>query len=69
VVHNQTLVTWEHPAAGTVRQPRHPVRFASSATPVPETAAQLGQHSDEILREIGRSEEAIVALREAGVVA
>ena len=35
-VHNGTFVTWEHPQAGPLRQPRHPVRFASAETPVPE---------------------------------
>ena len=33
VVHNRSLHTWDHPVAGTVRQPRHPVRFASSPNP------------------------------------
>ena len=69
VVHNGTLHTWEHPVAGRVRQPRHPVRFASSPTPVPEQVPGLGEHTDEILAGLGRSDADIVALRSAGAVA
>ena len=63
IVHNGTFVTWEHPQAGTVRQPRHPVRFASAETPVPESVPGLGEHTDEILAELGRTAEQIAALR------
>jgi crotonobetainyl-CoA:carnitine CoA-transferase CaiB-like acyl-CoA transferase len=69
MVHNGTFVTWEHPQAGTVRQPRNPVRFASAETPVLESVPGLGEHTDEILQELGRSAEQIAALREAGAVA
>jgi crotonobetainyl-CoA:carnitine CoA-transferase CaiB-like acyl-CoA transferase len=69
VVHNGTLHTWDHPVAGRVRQPRHPVRFASSPTPVPEQVPVLGEHTDEILAEVGRSAAEIAALRAAGAVA
>jgi crotonobetainyl-CoA:carnitine CoA-transferase CaiB-like acyl-CoA transferase len=69
VVHNGTLHIWEHPVAGRVRQPRHPVRFASSPTPVPEQVPGLGEHTDEILAELGRTEAQIGSLREAGAVA
>ena len=69
VVHNGTLHTWEHPVAGELRQPRHPVRFASSPTPVPEQVPGLGEHTDEVLAELGRTADDIAALREAGAVA
>ena len=69
ILHNGTFVTWEHPQAGTVRQPRHPVRFASSETPVPESVPGLGEHTDEILAELGRTADQIAALRASGAVA
>jgi crotonobetainyl-CoA:carnitine CoA-transferase CaiB-like acyl-CoA transferase len=67
-VHNGTFVTWEHPQAGTLRQPRHPVRFASAETPVPEWVPGLGEHTDAILAELGRTADQVTALRETGVV-
>jgi crotonobetainyl-CoA:carnitine CoA-transferase CaiB-like acyl-CoA transferase len=67
-LHNGTFVTWEHPQAGLLRQPRHPVRFASADTPVPEWVPGLGEHTDEILTELGRTPEQIAALREGGAV-
>jgi len=68
VVHNGSLVTWEHPTAGTLRQPRHPIRFSSSPTPVPEQVPLLGEHTDEILAELGRTPDQIDALRAAGII-
>ena len=68
IVHNGAVVTWEHPQAGTLRQPRHPVRFASGETPVPEFVPGLGENTDEILAELGRTPDQIAALREAGAV-
>ncbi len=68
IVHNGTLVEWEHPQAGRLRQPRHPVRFASAETPVPQWVPGLGEHTDEILTELGRSQEDIAALRASGAV-
>jgi crotonobetainyl-CoA:carnitine CoA-transferase CaiB-like acyl-CoA transferase len=67
--HNHALVTWDHPLAGRLQQPRHPVRFSNAETPVPEMADLLGEHTDEILHEIGRTPEQIHALRAMGVVA
>lgn len=69
VLHNETLHTWDHPVAGRLRQPRHPVRFASSPTPVPEQVPGLGEHTDEILAELGRTDADVAALRDAGAVA
>ena len=55
--------------AGSDEQPRHPVRFSSGETPIPEQVPALGEHTDEILAELGRSEEQIAALRAEGAVA
>jgi crotonobetainyl-CoA:carnitine CoA-transferase CaiB-like acyl-CoA transferase len=68
IVHNGTFVTWEHPQAGRLRQPRHPVRFASADTPVPEWVPGLGEHTDAILAELGRTPDQIAALRAGGAV-
>jgi len=58
-----------HPSAGQVKLVRNPIRM--SATPATSDIAPptLGQHTDEVLRDIlGRSEEEIAALRERGVL-
>ncbi len=56
-----------HPTAGRLRQPRHPAEFADARPPLGGPAPMLGQHSDEILRELGLGRR-IEELRVAGVV-
>ncbi len=58
-----------HPSAGQVKLVRNPIRM--SATPATSGMAPplLGQHTEQVLREVlGRSEEEIAALRERGIV-
>ena len=68
IVHNETLVTWTHPVAGTLRQPRHPVRFANHDTPIPERIDLLGESTEDVLAMLGRTADDIAALRDAGVI-
>lgn len=68
IVHNESLVEWQHPDAGTVRQPRPAARFSKTPASVAASGAQRGQHNDEILAELGMDDAAIAALREAGVI-
>ena len=68
ILHNGSLVRWQHPDAGTVQQPRPAARFSETAAQVAESGAHLGQHNDEILGELGRSSAEISTLREAGVI-
>ena len=68
VVANDLIAQYEHPVVGPLRMPRHPARL--SGTPVAEPAPPpvLGQHSEEILRELGYPDEEVGRLFEDGVL-
>ena len=55
-----------HPTAGRLRQPRHPSDFSGVRPPLGGPAPLLGEHTDEILRELGLAER-IDELRATGV--
>ncbi len=62
------LVEIEHPTAGRIRQARPAARFAGTPAGLRRGAPELGEHNDEILRELGRSDAEIEELRAAGVI-
>jgi crotonobetainyl-CoA:carnitine CoA-transferase CaiB-like acyl-CoA transferase len=57
-----------HPTAGRLRQPRHPARFEGTPAAVGAAAPTLGQHTDELLSEIGYGPDDIAALRSDAIV-
>ena len=57
-----------HPAAGRLRQPRHPARFAATPAAVGGPSPSLGEHTDEVLGELGYDAAAIGELRGHGTV-
>ncbi len=58
----------EHPAAGAVPTIANPVRFASTPVRYRSAPPLLGQHTDEVLGELGYGRLEIDALREQGAV-
>lgn len=56
-------------AGETLRTPATPARFHGAPFVAPASAPKVGQHTDAVLAEIGRSADQIATLREAGVVA
>jgi crotonobetainyl-CoA:carnitine CoA-transferase CaiB-like acyl-CoA transferase len=59
----------EHPQAGTIIEPNNPPNFEHTPSPELRACASLGEHTDEILRHLGRDDAEIRRLREAGVIA
>ena len=56
-----------HPVAGRLRQPRHPARFSDTPAEIGGPAPMLGEHTDELLAELGLADRAD-DLRSRGVV-
>jgi len=66
---NQSFATLEHPQAGAIIEPNSPANFEGTPSPELRICASLGQHTNEILRDLGRNDTEIEQLREAGVIA
>jgi crotonobetainyl-CoA:carnitine CoA-transferase CaiB-like acyl-CoA transferase len=58
----------DHHIVGRTRMPRHPTRFRGTPAELTNHSPGLGEHTDEILAELGRAAD-IDRLRESGVVA
>lgn len=64
----EMVVQTHHPKAGDVKGVGHPIKFSNLPRPEPQAAPELGQHSMEILRDFGFSDEEIKNLMNEGVV-
>jgi crotonobetainyl-CoA:carnitine CoA-transferase CaiB-like acyl-CoA transferase len=64
------VVETEHAVLGKIPIVNRPIKFPGDPQPVPTAPATLGQHTDEILRDIlGLTAEEIAQLRASKVVA
>ena len=64
-----TLVEFDHPTAGRLRQARPAARFETTPSALRRGAPALGEHTDALLAEAGFPPAEIAALRAAGAVA
>lgn len=69
VRHNRTVFDVEHPERGTVRYVRHPGIYPKSPATLRRHPPKYGEHTDELLGELGLDSAEISALRESGVIA
>lgn len=65
---NGTLVVADHPESGPIRQTRPVARFDATPTSIRRPAPGRGEHTDEILDELGVRSEERATLRADGVV-
>ena len=64
-----SIIEIDHPTAGKVREPAHPIRYSETPATIRLPAPQLGQHNDEVLKELlGYSQAKCDELRAAGVI-
>src|SRR5262249_34695373 len=68
IKHRAMRIELPHPAAGRVPLVGSPLKFAEAQTAYERPPPMLGQHSDEVLRELGFSDREIAKLRTEGVV-
>ena len=69
VLARDMVVETEHPALGRMRTLGSPIKLSATPPDVARRAPQLGEHTDEVLRESGLTAVEIAALRAAGAVA
>ena len=68
VKHLQAAAPVEHPTLGRFEVVNQAVKLSRTAASMASAAPEIGQHTDEILRELDYSEAAIRAMHEQGVV-
>ncbi len=68
VLHREMVVEMEHPAAGTIKQTGVPVRLSETPGSIVLPPPLLGEHTEDILGEIGYTREEIRKLKEKKVV-
>ncbi|GAA5031098.1 CaiB/BaiF CoA transferase family protein [Microbacterium fluvii] len=69
IAHNGTFVEYDHPTEGHVRTPGFPYRFSKTPARIDRGAPLAGEHTREILVELGVAPDDVDGLVEAGVVA
>jgi crotonobetainyl-CoA:carnitine CoA-transferase CaiB-like acyl-CoA transferase len=62
------IVEIEHPTAGKIRMAGLPVKLSENPGNIRRHAPLLGEHTAEVLRELGLSAQRIAALLEQGIV-
>ncbi len=68
ILHRNSLFEAEHPAGGPMRMARPTARFEATPSEVRFMAPALGEHTDEVLRELGHDDASIERLRSCGAI-
>jgi len=69
IMENRYLIDFEHPTMGKVKIPGYPAHFSKSRAETTSAAPELGEHTEEVLRELCHyTRDEIRHLREDGVI-
>ncbi len=65
----EMAVEVDHPAAGKTRVLGFPPKFSETPGVIRRPSPTLGQHTNEVIKDLGKSDEEIRQLRDEGVLA
>jgi formyl-CoA transferase len=65
---NRYMVDFEDPELGKFKIPGYPVHFSTNHAGTRRLAPKLGEHTAEVLREIGYTDQEITAMKQGGVI-
>jgi len=68
IIASEIIIETQHPTAGAIRQARPAARFSKSLPEIRYGAPSQGEHTTELLNEIGISAEQQAKLREHGII-
>jgi crotonobetainyl-CoA:carnitine CoA-transferase CaiB-like acyl-CoA transferase len=69
ILSNDYIVEFEHPTLGKVKETGHPIRYSETPAEIGQRPApKLGEHTDEILSQLGFNQSQVGKLRQAGAV-
>ncbi|MBQ0719230.1 MAG: CoA transferase [Gammaproteobacteria bacterium] len=69
VAHSGSIIEFDHPRGGRMRQARPPAVFNDEPAGVRLPSPALGEHTDELLGSVGCSAQELASLRKAGAIA
>jgi crotonobetainyl-CoA:carnitine CoA-transferase CaiB-like acyl-CoA transferase len=69
IIHNGTFVEYDHPTEGHIKTPGFPYKFAKTPARIDRGAPLTGEHTAEILAELGFTQERAQELLDSGAVA
>ncbi|KAF5097001.1 hypothetical protein D0Z03_001504 [Geotrichum reessii] len=69
VLARDMVVTLDHPACGEIKMVNTPVKYSETQPTIRSAPPLLGQHTDEVIKDLGYSEDEITVLKKEGVIA
>ena len=66
---NESLIEYDHPEAGRIRQARHPIKFDRTPPDAVQAPPTLGEHTLEVLAEAGFGEDELASLKDKAIIA
>jgi crotonobetainyl-CoA:carnitine CoA-transferase CaiB-like acyl-CoA transferase len=65
---NEFFADWDHPEYGRIKVLNNPIKLSKTKAEITMAAPKLGEHSEEILKELGYSENDVKAMKESRAI-